>query len=65
MLKTEVQRHLETGIIPFWESMKDEVYGGFYGFLDYGLNQIGIKIDMYRQEHRFSPATPVFRRFDV
>ncbi len=30
-----------------------------------GLNQIGIKIDMYRQEHRFSPATPVFRRFDV
>ena len=32
---------------------------------NYGLNQIGIKIDMYRQEHRFSPATPVFRRFDV
>ena len=32
---------------------------------DNGLNQIGIKIDMYRQEHRFSPATPVFRRFDV
>ena len=26
----------------------------------YGLNQIGIKIDMYRQEHRFSPATPIF-----
>ena len=38
MLKTEVQRHLETDIIPFWESMKDEVYGGFYGFLDYNLN---------------------------
>ncbi|MCI8940588.1 MAG: N-acylglucosamine 2-epimerase [Dorea sp.] len=38
MLKTEVQRHLETDIIPFWESMKDEVYGGFYGFLDYDLN---------------------------
>ena len=33
--------------------------------ITYGLNQIGIKIDMYRQEHRFSPATPVFRRFDV
>ena len=29
------------------------------------LNQIGIKIDMYWQEHRFSPATPVFRWFDV
>lgn len=26
--------------------------------MDDGLNQIGIKIDMYRQEHRFSPATP-------
>ncbi len=34
-------------------------------FLTHGLNQIGIKIDMYRQEHRFSPATPIFRRFDV
>ena len=34
-------------------------------FIENGLNQIGIKIDMYRQEHRFSPATPVFRRFDV
>lgn len=33
--------------------------------ITYGLNQIGIKIDMYRQEHRFSPATPIFRRFDV
>ncbi len=33
--------------------------------INHGLNQIGIKIDMYRQEHRFSPATPVFRRFDV
>ncbi len=33
--------------------------------MDNGLNQIGIKIDMYRQEHRLSPATPIFRRFDV
>ena len=37
----------------------------FYSCFIHGLNQIGIKIDMYRQEHRFSPATPVFRRFDV
>jgi hypothetical protein len=36
------------------------------GYLtDYRLNQIGIKIDMYRQEHRFSPAMPVFKRFGV
>lgn len=37
----------------------------FSELIYHGLNQIGIKIDMYRQEHRFSPATPVFRRFDV
>lgn len=38
---------------------------GYYSSIQDGLNQIGIKIDMYRQEHRFSPAMPVFRRFDV
>ena len=31
---------------------------GVYSDIINGLNQIGIKIDMYRQEHRFSPATP-------
>lgn len=25
-------------------------------FVKYELNQIGIKIDMYRQEYRFTPA---------
>ena len=38
MLTTEVKRHLETNIIPFWQGMKDELYGGFYGFLDFDLN---------------------------
>lgn len=28
----------------------------FCYFLLYELNQIGIKIDMYRQEYRFTPA---------
>lgn len=37
MLRTEVKRHLETGIIPFWQGMKDEAYGGFYGYLGYDL----------------------------
>ncbi len=27
-----------------------------YDFISYELNQIGIKIDMYRQEYRFTPA---------
>ena len=28
----------------------------FSYWLTYELNQIGIKIDMYRQEYRFTPA---------
>lgn len=38
MLKTEVKEHLKKDIIPFWQGMKDEVNGGFYGYLDYDLN---------------------------
>lgn len=38
MLKSEVKEHLLNNIIPFWEGMKDEVNGGFYGYLDYDLN---------------------------
>ena len=37
MLKTEVKEHLERDIIPFWQGMKDEVHGGFYGYLGYDL----------------------------
>lgn len=37
MLKTEIQKHLETGLLPFWQGMKDEAYGGFYGYLGYDL----------------------------
>ncbi len=37
MLKTEVKAHLKNDIIPFWQGMKDEVHGGFYGYLGYGL----------------------------
>ncbi len=38
MFHTEVKEHLKKDIIPFWQSMKDEVYGGFYGFLGFDLN---------------------------
>lgn len=34
----EVKEHLEKDIIPFWQKMKDEVYGGFYGFLGFDLD---------------------------
>ncbi len=37
MLKAEVKEHLKNDIIPFWQSMKDEVYGGFYGYLGFDL----------------------------
>ena len=38
MLHTEVKEHLKRDIIPFWQSMKDERYGGFYGFLGFDLD---------------------------
>lgn len=34
----EVKEHLEREIIPFWQKMKDKVYGGFYGFLGFDLD---------------------------
>jgi len=34
----EIKEHLLQGLIPFWERMKDEKYGGYYGYMDYDLN---------------------------
>lgn len=33
----EIENHLNNEIIPFWKSLKDEEFGGFYGYVDYGL----------------------------
>ncbi len=33
----EIRRHLETRLIPFWEGLRDEENGGYYGYMDYGL----------------------------
>lgn len=33
----EIRRHLENELIPFWERLKDEKYGGYYGYMDYNL----------------------------
>lgn len=38
MLVSEVKAHLEQVIIPFWKNLKDEEYGGYYGYMDYNLN---------------------------
>ena len=29
----EIEEHLKTRLIPFWESLKDQKYGGYYGWL--------------------------------
>jgi mannobiose 2-epimerase len=37
MLVKEIKEHLINDMIPFWEGMQDEEYGGFYGKLDFDL----------------------------
>ena len=34
----EIRTHLEQKLIPFWEALKDETYGGYYGYMGYDLN---------------------------
>lgn len=36
-LKKEAMNHLKNVVIPFWEALKDDEYGGFYGYMDYDL----------------------------
>ena len=38
MMKEEVTKHLTEGIIPFWKALRDDTYGGYYGYMDYDLN---------------------------
>lgn len=38
MLAVEVKEHLKNCILPFWEKLKDDEYGGYYGMLDFDLN---------------------------
>ena len=33
-LKQELKEHLTGKILPFWEGLKDEAHGGFYGYVD-------------------------------
>lgn len=37
MMVEEVKKHLTEVIIPFWENMRDDTYGGYYGYMDYDL----------------------------
>ncbi|MGN1156862.1 MAG: AGE family epimerase/isomerase [Agathobacter sp.] len=33
-ISTKARRHLEQIILPFWKNLKDDEYGGFYGYMD-------------------------------
>lgn len=33
----EIRQHLTEGIIPFWKKMRDDEFGGYYGWLGYDL----------------------------
>ena len=37
MLRDEMRVHLTGKILPFWEGLKDEEFGGFYGYVDKNL----------------------------
>ena len=37
MIKDEIRSQLEGKILPFWMGLKDETYGGFYGYMDNNL----------------------------
>lgn len=37
-MKDEMKEHLVQGIIPFWKSLRDDICGGYYGFMDFERN---------------------------
>lgn len=41
----EIKGHLENKLIPFWEGLKDETYGGYYGYMGYDL-----KVDKFYEK---------------
>lgn len=36
-MKEEVKKHLVNDIIPFWKGLRDDVCGGYYGYMGYDL----------------------------
>lgn len=37
MMQEEIKTHLIQDIIPFWKSLRDDAFGGYYGYMDYDL----------------------------
>ena len=36
-LSKEMEKHLQTVIVPFWKELRDNENGGYYGYMDYNL----------------------------
>ena len=36
-MANEMKDHLQNGIIPFWKKLRDDEFGGYYGWLSYDL----------------------------
>ena len=34
-IKEEIREHFQQSIIPFWKSLRDDTYGGYYGYMGY------------------------------
>ncbi|MGN0405815.1 MAG: AGE family epimerase/isomerase [Bariatricus sp.] len=34
-MRTEIKEHLQNEIIPFWKSLRDDTFGGYYGFMGF------------------------------
>ncbi len=37
MMQSEVKDHLLNTIIPFWKALRDDEFGGYYGWMDHNL----------------------------
>ena len=64
-----IREHLESRLLPFWEALKDDVYGGYFGYMDLDL-QLNRKADKgcilnSRILWFFSTAAAVLRRADL
>ena len=36
-MKEEIKEHLVSNIIPFWKNLRDDEFGGYYGYMGYDL----------------------------
>ena len=37
-MRVEMEQHLRETLLPFWKNLKDDIYGGFYGFMGTDLD---------------------------